>query len=106
MDEIPEWTIERALDRACDGYEYTRKCWSVPAVLASDNAFAAAVMIIARYIAQHEQPPRDKIREVAEALVEAYDGPRAQWMVGALARAMRKALPQAALDAIEEIDGD
>ena len=84
-DDIPEWAKQRA--RALVETEPSQTHF---------HAFA-------RYIAQHEQPPRDKLREVAEKVwgVYANEGP---YGVDGMIYAIRAHLPQAALDAIEASD--
>jgi hypothetical protein len=74
--------------------------------ISQDFVDAVRTLLPADAISAIEQPPRDKLLEVADRLVQSYDGLHMDWLAEAMADSLRQALPQAALDAIEEMDGE
>ena len=87
--QVPEWAIRRA--------RY---------LLEKEQGLGIAGHVnraFARYIAQHEQPPRDKLWDVATAMVREYYEVNQTTATDDMARALRKVLPAAAIKAIEEM---
>ena len=79
IEEIPQWALDRAANVAC--YD----SWSGLCNLCSDDSgIRRIVYMLARYIAQHEQPPIDpdlvKAREICARVAEevAADRPEFQ----------------------------
>jgi hypothetical protein len=60
----------------------------------------------ARYIAQHEQPPRDRLREIADLMWGYCSGDSRRVCVDRMTGVLRANLPAAAIKAIEEMYDD
>jgi hypothetical protein len=98
MSDIPEWAWRRAVELA--GFD-----WELYKEGIYGMGGTKAIGAFARYIAEHEQPPRDKLREIVNGTWHLMRGTRGR-AIDAVTQEIRARLPQAALDAIEEMDDD
>jgi hypothetical protein len=94
MSDIPDWAWERAREMgATQGLGH----YTLGYVKSTGLGNA-----LARYIAQHEDPPRDKLRWILDTAGYENGFHISQDFVDAV----RTLLPAAAISAIEEMDGD
>ncbi|UPT53082.1 hypothetical protein [Synechococcus phage Yong-M3-232] len=90
QDSIPDWAFARVAELVGYGDKHGPRG-------------SRAGVAFARYIAQHEEPPVDRLREMLGDCWHLMTGPRGA-AIDALTEALRARLPAAALAAIDEGD--
>jgi hypothetical protein len=93
-NEIPEWAWRRAAQL------FAKEC----KVHETMNRFYPSCKALARYIAEHEQPPREKLYDLSTAVFKQLGLDYDKRSINELTEALRSLLPNQALEYIENME--